>query len=65
MKEMGRNVVAQVTEKNELLVRIDLSREFGRSKSGKTIIIASSEGNKKLEDINGGEVFLGMNCYKK
>ncbi|MBE0521767.1 MAG: hypothetical protein IBX39_05805 [Candidatus Methanoperedenaceae archaeon] len=46
-----------------LTIKVDLSRDFGPSSSGKTIIIASSEGNQSLpgrEDIK-----IGLNVYKK
>ncbi|MDW7727158.1 MAG: hypothetical protein SCH70_08640 [Candidatus Methanoperedens sp.] len=46
-----------------LTIKVDLSKEFGPSSSGKTIIIASSEGNQSLpgrEDIK-----IGLNLYKK
>ena len=45
-----------------LTLTIDLSKEFGRSKSGKTVIIASTQGNKKIE---GTDAVIGVNCYKK
>jgi len=51
-------------DKKIMTVKVDLSKEFGKSKSGKTTIIASTEGNQKL-DVEGGEVVLGLNCYKK
>ena len=34
---------------NILTVKVDLSKEFGPSASGKTIIIASTEGNVPIE----------------
>jgi hypothetical protein len=46
-----------------LTITVDLSKEFGPSASGKTIIIASSEGNKSVpghEDIK-----MGLNVYRK
>jgi hypothetical protein len=45
-----------------LTITIDLSKTFGRSKSGKTTIIASTEGNVAVE---GTEVILGLNAYIK
>jgi len=45
-----------------LTIKVDLSKEFGPSKSGKTIIIASSEGNKKVDNT---EVIMGLNIYTK
>lgn len=47
---------------NILTLTIDLSKDYGRSKSGKTIIIASTQGNKAIE--NTGAI-IGVNCYKK
>lgn len=46
-----------------LTIKVDLSKDFGPSSSGKTIIIASSERNQSLpgrEDIK-----IGLNVYKK
>lgn len=45
-----------------LTVTVDLSKEFGPSKSGKTIIIASSEGN---QFVYGSEEKIGLNVYRK
>ena len=56
--------VSMKAEGKELVIRVDLSKEFGASKSGKTTIIASTEGNVPFND---GEqvVFVGLNVYKK
>ncbi len=45
-----------------LTVLIDLSKEFGASKSGKTIIVASSEGNKSVP---GRDEKIGLNVYRQ
>ena len=45
-----------------LTITIDLSKDFGPSSSGKSIIIASTEGNYSLP---GREEKLGLNVYKK
>ena len=48
---------------NILTIKVDLTKDFGPSSSGKTIIIASSEGN---QSIPGKEaVKIGLNVYKK
>lgn len=47
--------------KNKMTIEIDLSKNFGKSKSGKTTIIASSEGNKMVAP----DVYVGLNIYKK
>ena len=50
-------------KKNILTITVDLNETFGPSKSGKTIIIASTEGNQKVEDSEGA--IIGLNIYKK
>lgn len=48
---------------NTLTIKVDLSKDFGPSASGKTIIIASTEGN---QSVPGKEaVKVGLNVYKK
>ena len=54
------NVTHKVTG-TKLDISIDLSKNSGPSKSGKSIVVASTHGN--LEVSPG--VFLGVNCYKK
>ena len=55
--------VEMLIEGNILTIKVDLSKDFGPSASGKTIIIASSEGN---QSIPGKEaVKIGLNVYKK
>jgi hypothetical protein len=46
-----------------LIIKVDLSKEFGPSSSGKTIIISSTEGNVSVPDRE--EVKVGLNVYKK
>jgi hypothetical protein len=47
----------------KLTIEVDLSKDQGRSTSGKSTIIASTEGNVSLE--GPGEIKLGLNVYKK
>ena len=47
---------------NILTIKVDLSKEFGPSSSGKTIIIASTEGSVSVPD---REEKIGLNVYKK
>jgi len=49
-------------EGNKLTITIDLEKEFGPSKSGKTIVIASTEGNQPVPDHE--DIKIGINCYK-
>lgn len=50
-------------EGNILKIEIDLTREFGPSSSGKTIIIASTEGNVSIPGAE--EKKIGLNVYRK
>lgn len=49
-------------EGDVLVIRCNLKQDFGPSKSGKTIIIATSEGNISIP--GHAEVKLGLNLYK-
>jgi len=49
-------------EGNILTITVDLSKDFGPSSSGKTIIIASTEGNVSVPD---REEKVGLNVYRK
>lgn len=46
-----------------LTITIDLSKRFGKSASGKTTIIASTQGNQTIEGGNGA--IFGLNVYTK
>jgi len=46
-----------------LTIKVDLSKEFGPSSSGKTIIIASTEGNQSIPDKE--DIKIGLNIYRK
>ena len=48
-------------EKDTLFIQVDLSKTIGVSKSGKTILVASSQGNVPL---GRDDISLGINCYK-
>ena len=55
--------VEMKTDGNVLTIKVDLTKEFGPSSSGKTIIIASTEGNVSVEGHD--EIKVGLNVYKK
>lgn len=50
---------------NILTVVIDLSQRFGKSQSGKTTIVASTEGNQPLNGEDDQQYYLGVNVYTK
>ncbi len=55
--------VEMTVDGNILTIQVDLSKEFGPSSSGKTIIIASTEGNAAIPGRE--EVKVGLNVYRK
>ena len=57
-----KNVTLTV-EKNILTIKVNLKKDFGKSKSGKTILIASTEGNQALTNEHEN-VRIGLNVYK-
>ncbi|MDD3933888.1 hypothetical protein [Methanoculleus sp. UBA303] len=50
-------------EGNILTIRVDLGKDFGESKSGKSITIASTEGNIAVPGHE--EIKIGLNIYRK
>ena len=59
-----KNVDVKVTN-NQLVITVDLSKSFGLSKTGKTTIIASTEGNHVITMHDGKPITLGLNIYTK
>jgi len=55
--------VEMTLEGDTLTIKVDLSKEFGPSSSGKTIIIASTEGNKSVPE--NEDIKIGLNIYRK
>lgn len=48
---------------NILTIVVDLTKDYGLSGSGKSIIIASSEGNPRLD--SHPDISVGLNVYRK
>ena len=48
---------------NILTIMVDVSKEFGKSTSGKSIIIASTEGNISIPEKE--DIKIGLNVYRK
>lgn len=55
-----KNVDVKI-EGDVMVIKVDISKDFGKSSSGKTTIIASTEGNQEVKK----NVFVGLNVYKK
>ncbi|CCW62426.1 unnamed protein product [Phytomonas sp. EM1] len=58
----GSKNISLFVEGKVLYLFCDLSKDFGQSASGKTIIIGSSSGNKQLGSSNA---FIGLNLFTK
>jgi hypothetical protein len=61
-EELIMKNVEMTVEGTMLTIKVDLSKEFGPSASGKTTIIASTEGNVTIP---GREEKVGLNVYRK
>ena len=57
MKNVEMSIIGNI-----LTITVDLTKEFGPSASGKTTIIASTEGNVTVPD---REEKVGLNVYRK
>ena len=56
-----KNIEAKV-QGDKLVITVDLTKNFGLSGSGKSIIIASTEGNVPVPDRE--EIKIGINVYR-
>lgn len=55
--------IEMTTNENILLIKVDLSERYGKSSSGKSTIIASTEGNQSIPGHE--EIKIGLNIYTK
>jgi hypothetical protein len=58
------NNIAIETKGDKLVITIDATVDLGPSASGKTRLVASTQGNKKIV-VDGREIHLGINAYTK
>ena len=54
--------IDMVIEGHTLIIKVDITQRNGKSSSGKSIIIASTEGNQAVE---GSDFKVGLNVYVK
>jgi hypothetical protein len=50
-------------EGQKLVITVDITKDFGESKSGKSITIASTEGNISIPEHE--DIKIGLNIYRK
>ena len=55
--------IEMTTNGDILTIRVDLSQRFGKSSSGKSTIVASTEGNQAVPGRE--EIKIGLNVYTK
>ena len=55
---VGENITYSLRG-SKLILEIDISKDCGESNSGKSLMVASSKGNKKIAGL-----MLGLNCYR-
>jgi hypothetical protein len=56
-----KNVEMKV-DGQKLIITVDLTKEFGKSSSGKTTIVATTAGNVSVPGHD--DIKIGLNCYK-
>jgi hypothetical protein len=52
------------TKGSTLVIEIDATKDLGPSASGKTRLVASTQGNQKVT-VAGRDISLGVNAYVK
>lgn len=60
---VGKNAKYSIDEKGVMTIFVDLNLDLGKSASGKSNIVATSEGNQKIDGGNGA--IIGLNVYRK
>ena len=63
MGSMGVNVKTKL-DGDILTLTVDLSAEATLSKSGKSMVIASTQGNKVVVVDDKGDIMLGLNVFR-
>ena len=56
-----KNMIMEVKD-NKLTITIDLTEEQGMSKSGKSMVIATTSGNVSIPE--NDDIKIGLNIYK-
>ena len=55
--------IEMTVEGNILTLKVDITQRFGKSSSGKSTIIASTEGNQSVPGYE--DIKVGLNVYTK
>ncbi len=65
-----QNLSIKIEGNGDVMIKFNLKKDIGESKSGKSLNVTSTRGNKSLTDLvencpnEFGSIKLGINCYK-
>ena len=62
--QLGKGIFYTVRDDGHVELEFDGKADFGPSSSGKTTIVATTSGNKKIV-VGDRELFVGINVYVK
>ena len=60
-----KNVNMAISDGGILTITVDLNEEYGLSKSGKNVVIATTAGNADVPSMENLGVKIGLNIFKK
>jgi hypothetical protein len=64
-RRTGMKNIKMTVYGSRLVIEVDLKTEFGPSKSGKTTIVASTEGPERVPSPEFADVRVGLNVYRQ
>lgn len=62
-KQAASDNVATSLKGTKLIIEVDLSKTLGPSKSGKTILVGTTRGQKRVEGVDN--TFVNLSVYRK
>jgi len=63
-EKLTENLLFIINGGKNVMFKVDFTKELGESKSGKSMIIASSKGNKPVVLPDGSTIKVGINVYR-
>jgi len=61
---MLKVAIKNIEGKDTLIISMDYNSDGEDSKSGKTLVVASTRGNQAVALPDGTQLKIGVNCYK-
>ena len=62
-EKVGDNINMAIASTGKMYLEVDLNKTIGPASSGKSIVIASTRGNKSIEAVTGSR--MGLNFWRK